>query len=296
MLILKGSIASGAVLGYNGSNIYAVPDGTFATQAQLSTDESNIETLQYQVGTLQNSIIITSVTSDDHLQLIDKQLSLNLSAYINSSQISENYTSLTMGNNLDMRVTSLENDHVTTSQFSDLSNTVAGITPYITSVSDHLNVNSGVLSVDLSSLAPRDGASFTGTTELQNLSLVMGSGDVVFIEKCYYVHQTDISQNGNLQDWNTGFGRTQHFKISCYLSGAVNGIIEMVKMFRYQSGSGMTEVQNASSVSLFGNVNGDEINVINNGTNYGCSQTMTYNLPPNVSMVVKLSFSEQPSN
>jgi hypothetical protein len=298
---LKATIANGAVLGYNGTNIYAIPDGTFATQAQQSVDEWSIALLQNQVADIQANFlrtadqVVKNVTTDSHLVLSGGSLSLNLSEYLTSDQIASNYTTATMGSNLDTRVSALENDHVTESQFNDLSTTVAGMTPYISSVGSNLNVSAGNLTVDLSALAPRDGASFSGLTTVQALAYAI-TGDAVCFDKSYYISKTEINQSGSVQTFDCAFGRQQHFDIKAYFSGAVNGKIELTKIFRGGGFSPMSEVSEATSLSIYGTVTGNEIDVINISENSGQAQQITFNIPAFTSMVVKLTFCEQPSN
>ena len=200
-----------------------------------------------------------------------------------------------MGSNLDTRVSALENDHVTQSQFNDLSTTVSGITPYITSVGENLSVSAGNLTVDLSSLAPHDGASFTGLTTVQALAYAI-PGEAVLVEKSYYVPKTELTQTGSIQNFDCGFGRQQHFDIKAFFSGAVNGKIELNIIFRGTGFTPMSEVTAATSSAFYGTVTGNEIDVINISENSGQAQQITYNIPANTSMVVKLIFAEQPSN
>ena len=300
---LKGSLNDGDIIAYNGSNIYSIPSSNFALQSDLSTDESNISSLQSAVSALQNDSlaaadqVVKSVTSDSHLLLTGGALSLNLSDYLTSTQISDGYVSSISGTNFDTRISSLENDHVTVDALngvSDRVSTLEGATSYISSVGSNLAVSGGNLTVDLSGLAPTDGASFVNLTTVQELSFAMGSGDAVVNKVCYYLAQTAISQSGTLGTYACGFGRTQHFRVKAYVSGAVNGQIDFFKQFR---GTPMSEISECSSTALYGTVSGSEITVINiPGENIGCFQSMNYALPAYASMVVELTFVEQPAN
>ena len=394
---LKGYVNSGDLITYSGSNLSTVPASNFAQSTDLSS------------YLLSSDQVVQSVTTDDHLVLTGGALSLNLSAYLTSDQIASNYTTATAGSNFDTRISSLENDHVTSDQFSTLSTTVSGIESagyiagsdqyiqsvgsnlsvagsqlnvdlsgcvtsadlsgylqssdeyiqsvgsnlsvsgnqlsvdlsgclqssdqyiqsvgsnlsvsgselnvdlsgcvtsgdlsgylqssdqYIQSVGSNLSVSGNELNVDLSSCVPHDGASFTGLTTVQALEYSV-SGEATYYEKCYYLSMAELPQTGVFQNFDCGFNRQQHFDVTAYLSGAVNGKVELTKCFRGGYSSAMSVVPSASSLAFYGTVTGNEVDVINIGENNGCAQQLNYSVPANTTMVVKLRFCEQNSN
>jgi hypothetical protein len=395
---LKGSATSGDLIGYNGTNIYSLPSSNFAQSSDLSS------------YLLSSDQVVQSVTTSDQLVLTGGALSLNLSAYLTSDQIASNYTSATAGTNFDTRISSLENDHVTSDQFSTLSTTVSGIESagyiagsdqyiqsvgsnlsvagsqlnvdlsgcaqssdlsnyvqtsaqyiqsvgtnlsvsgnelnvdlsgclqsgdqyiqsvgtnlsvsgnqlnvdlsgcvtsgdlsgylqsgdqYIQSVGSNLSVSGNELNVDLSSCVPHNDASFTGLTTVESLAYAMGSGVPIFKEKCYFLPMTELTQTGSFENFFCGFNRQQHFDIKAYLSGAVNGKLDLTKCFRGGGNSAMAIVSSASNLGFVGTVTGNEVDVIHLSDNNGCAQQLTYNIPAYTSMVVKLTFCEQNSN
>ena len=394
---LKGSANNGDLITYNGSNLAAVPSSNFAQASDLSS------------YLLSSDQVVQSVTTSDQLVLSGGALSLNLSAYLTSDQIASNYTSATAGSNFDTRISSLENDHVTSDQFSTLSSTVSGIESagyiagsdqfiqsvgsnlsvsgsqlnvdlsgcvtsadlsgylqssdeyiqsvgsnlsvsgnqlsvdlsgclqssdqyiqsvgsnlsvsgnelnvdlsgcvtsadlsgyiqssdqYIQSVGSNLSVSGNELNVDLSSCVPHDGASFTGLTTVQALAYSI-NGEATIFEKCYYLSMAGLPQTGVFQNFDCGFNRQQHFDITAYLSGAVNGKVELTKCFRGGYSSAMSVVPSASSLAFYGTVTGNEVDVVNIGENNGCAQQLNYSVPANTTMVVKMTFCEQNSN
>ena len=394
---MKGSANNGDLITYNGSNLAAVPSSNFAQASDLSS------------YLLSSDQVVQSVTTSDQLVLSGGALSLNLSAYLTSDQIASNYTSATAGSNFDTRISSLENDHVTSDQFSTLSSTVSGIESagyiagsdqfiqsvgsnlsvsgsqlnvdlsgcvtsadlsgylqssdeyiqsvgsnlsvsgnqlsvdlsgclqssdqyiqsvgsnlsvsgnelnvdlsgcvtsadlsgyiqssdqYIQSVGSNLSVSGNELNVDLSSCVPHDGASFTGLTTVQALAYSI-NGEATIYEKCYYLSMAGLPQTGVFQNFDCGFNRQQHFDVTAYLSGAVNGKVELTKCFRGGYSSAMSVVPSASSLAFYGTVTGNEVDVINIGENNRCAQQLNYSVPANTTMVVKMTFCEQNSN
>lgn len=433
---LKGSLNANDLLVYDGSNISAVPSSDFATSSDIQGIQND-----YLLATNQ---VVKNVITDDHLTLNGGDLALNLSDYLTSTQISENYTSLTMGNGLDTRVSTLEGDHVSVEQFNTLNSTVQGLplgitagAQYIQSVqsSSVLSVNGSELDIDLtayktdsenenkyaqktasgnldmnahninnivnlgfysnaghngsiqsdndgyitiasqanvnivgqnidmygttrhhdsdvyginvlgavkmvapeiqiqsennysltadtdtdtslkygpntvitsgnlntyldtSGLAPLNNASFTGITTVQELDFAV-TGYAKFNKKAYYIPMTTLPQNGAVFEYFCDNTRTQSFIVKAHISGAVRGVIELQKMYEGIGNSNMTEVSEATTLNLTGNLNGDEVDIVSStgGTDHlGHSQKLVFTLPPYACAVISVEYCELPT-